>query len=118
MAIRDLFSINRKKNTASFADKADEKTFPEGIVTKCPKCKTIHVTKELEKNLKVCVKCQYHFTLTARERISCFLDEGSFTSMDDHLQTTNPLNFPAYIEKVNADKLKTGLNEAVLLTKA
>ncbi|AWE08322.1 acetyl-CoA carboxylase carboxyl transferase subunit beta [Lysinibacillus sp. 2017] len=114
MAIRDLFSINRKKNTASFANNADEKTFPEGIVTKCPKCKTIHVTKEIEKNLKVCLKCQYHFTLTAKERISCFLDKDSFTSMDDHLQTINPLNFPAYIEKVNADKLKTGLNEAVL----
>ena len=28
-----------------------------------------------------------------------FLDEGSFVSMDDHLQTSNPLNFPAYVEK-------------------
>lgn len=34
--------------------------------------------------------------------------------MDDHLQTTNPLNFPAYVEKVEADMKKTGLNEAVL----
>lgn len=34
--------------------------------------------------------------------------------MDDHLQTTNPLNFPAYVEKVEADIKKTGLNEAVL----
>lgn len=114
MSIRDLFSINRKKNSGSISKKAEEKAFPEGIVTKCPKCKTIHVTKELEKNLKVCMKCQHHFTLNAKERIASFLDEGSFTSMDDHLQTINPLQFPAYVEKIEVDKKKTGLNEAVL----
>lgn len=114
MSIRDLFTISRKKNTDNITKREDEKAFPEGIVTKCPKCKTIHVTKEIEKNLKVCMKCQHHLSLTAKERIACFLDEGSFVSMDDHLQTTNPLKFPAYVEKVEADRKKTGLNEAVL----
>lgn len=114
MAIRDLFSISRKKNNDHISKREDEKAFPEGIVTKCPKCKTIHVTKELEKNLKVCMKCQHHFTLNSIERMAIFIDEGSFTSMDDHLQTTNPLQFPAYIEKIEVDKKKTGLNEAVL----
>lgn len=114
MSIRDLFTISRKKNTDNITKREDEKAFPEGIVTKCPKCKTIHVTKEIEKNLKVCMKCQHHFSLTANERIACFLDEGTFVSMDDHLQTTNPLKFPAYVEKVEADRKKTGLNEAVL----
>lgn len=111
MAIRDLFSKTRKKD---IGDHSGENTFPKGIVTKCPKCKTINVTKEIEKNLKVCLKCQHHFSMTAYERINAFLDADSFVSMDDHLQTTNPLNFPAYMEKVEADKLKTGLNEAVL----
>ena len=114
MAIRDLFSINRKKNNEGITNKTDEKSFPEGIVTKCPKCKAIHVTKELEKNLKVCMKCQHHFTLNSQERMAIFIDEGSFTSMDDHLQTINPLQFPAYVEKIEVDKKKTGLNEAVL----
>ena len=114
MSIRDLFTISRKKNTDNITKREDEKAFPEGIVTKCPKCKMIHVTKEIEKNLKVCTKCQHHFSLTAEERIACFLDKGSFVSMDDHLQTTNPLNFPAYVEKIEIDKKKTGLNEAVL----
>lgn len=114
MSIRDLFSISRKKNTSNTTNRADERSFPEGIVTKCPKCKAIHVTAEVEKNLKVCIKCQFHFTMTAKERINCFLDKDSFTSMDDHLQTTNPLDFPSYLEKVTADSSKTGLNEAVL----
>lgn len=110
MAIRDLFS-NRKK-ASEILEK--ERAFPEGMVMKCPKCKKIHVTKELEANLKVCPKCQHHFTMTANERMATFVDEGSFEAMDTKLKTTNPLNFPAYIEKVQSDVAKTGLNEAVL----
>ncbi|MFF6013634.1 acetyl-CoA carboxylase, carboxyltransferase subunit beta [Lysinibacillus fusiformis] len=109
MAIRSLFSGNRKKK-----EDGQEKTFPEGLMTKCPECRHIQLTKELEKNDKVCSKCSHHFKMTAQERVDYFLDEGSFVSMDDHLQTSNPLNFPAYVEKISADQEKTGLNEAVL----
>ena len=52
--------------------------------------------------------------MTAQERIEIFLDEDTFVSMDDHLETVNPLNFPGYTEKVKSDSNKTGLNEAVL----
>ncbi|MFJ7920127.1 acetyl-CoA carboxylase, carboxyltransferase subunit beta [Lysinibacillus fusiformis] len=109
MAIRSLFSGNRKKK-----EDGQEKAFPEGLMTKCPECRHIQLTKELEKNDKVCSKCSHHFKMTAQERVNYFLDEGSFVSMDDHLQTSNPLNFPAYVEKISADQEKTGLNEAVL----
>ncbi|KOP72674.1 acetyl-CoA carboxyl transferase [Lysinibacillus sp. FJAT-14745] len=106
MAIRSLFS--KKK------EDGQEKGFPEGLMTKCPECRHIQLTKELEKNHKVCTKCGHHFKMTAQERVAYFLDEGSFVSMDDHLQTSNPLNFPAYVEKISVDQQKTGLNEAVL----
>lgn len=109
MAIRDLFT---KKRASEIAEK--ERAFPKGMVVKCPQCKRIHVTKELEVNLKVCPKCHFHFTMNAMERMQSFVDVGSFVALDTHLQTTNPLNFPAYIEKVEADVTKTGLNEAVL----
>ncbi|OXS73158.1 acetyl-CoA carboxylase subunit beta [Lysinibacillus sp. KCTC 33748] len=106
MAIRSLFS--KKK------EDGQEKGFPEGLMTKCPECRHIQLTKELEKNHKVCTKCDHHFKMTARERVAYFLDEGSFVSMDDHLQTSNPLNFPDYIEKISVAKQQTGLSDAVL----
>ncbi|MEY9975066.1 acetyl-CoA carboxylase, carboxyltransferase subunit beta [Lysinibacillus sp. RC79] len=106
MAIRSLFT--KKK------EDGQEKGFPEGLMTKCPECRHIQLTKELEKNHKVCSKCDHHFKMTAQERVADFLDEDSFVSMDDHLQTSNPLNFPAYVEKISADQQKTGLSEAVL----
>nr|WP_240033900.1 acetyl-CoA carboxylase, carboxyltransferase subunit beta [Planococcus salinus] len=90
------------------------KEVPEGLMTKCPSCKHISLTKDLNKNLKVCPKCDHHYKLTAYERVDFLLDAESFVSMDNHLKTENPLGFPGYTEKVQSDCEKTGLNEAVL----
>lgn len=83
-------------------------------MTKCPQCKNIIVTKDLMKTLKVCPKCDHHMKMTAVERVACLFDEGTFESIDNHLKTENPLQFPAYTEKIESDAKKTGLNEAVL----
>lgn len=112
MSIRDIFKKN-KPNRKTMTSKGQHDV-PEGIVTKCPECNHVMLTKDLQKNQKVCPNCQYHHKLTSQERIEDFLDEGTFESFDDHLQTVNPLNFPGYVEKVKSDMKKTGLNEAVL----
>lgn len=113
MAIRDLFS-KPKKRSHFVVDRTKDEAFPSDLMTKCEKCKKIHLSKEVEKNLMVCPSCGYHHKLKANERVRMFLDENTFVSMDDHLQSANPLNFPAYVEKVQVDMKKTGLNEAVL----
>ena len=52
---------------------------PSGnLVVKCPKCKEILIAREWEKNLKVCTRCNYHFKLTAYERIELLVDPESF----------------------------------------
>ena len=111
--IRDIFKRNKDSKEATIPSKS-AKDVPEGLMTKCPSCKEITLTKELKKNDKVCPKCDHHFKMTAYERIDSLLDAGSFESMDDHLKSENPLGFPGYTEKVQADSEKTGLNEAVL----
>lgn len=116
MVIRNLFSKNKRSHFV--VDRNKDEAFPSDLMTKCEKCKKIHLTKELDKNLKVCPSCNYHHKMTAYERVNIFVDEGSFVSMDDHLQSANPLQFPGYIEKVQLDVKKTGLNEAVLTGEA
>lgn len=111
--IRDIFKRNKDSKEATIPSKS-AKDVPEGLMTKCPECKEITLTKDLKKNNKVCPKCDHHFKMTAYERIDSLLDVGSFESMDDHLKSENPLGFPGYSEKVQADSEKTGLNEAVL----
>ncbi|MBQ0140194.1 MAG: acetyl-CoA carboxylase carboxyltransferase subunit beta [Kurthia sp.] len=108
--IKDIF---KKKKTIRVKD-AQVHDIKAGLTTKCSECKHVMVTKELQKNQFVCPKCQYHHKINSAERINQVIDEGTFQSMDDHLQTTNPLGFPGYVEKVDSDKKKTGLNEAVL----
>lgn len=111
--IRDIFKRNKEKNEATIPTKA-AKDVPEGLMVKCPECKHIILTKELTKLNKVCPKCDHHFKMTAHERIESLLDKETFVSIDDHLKSGNPLGFPGYAEKIEADSKKTGLNEAVL----
>lgn len=111
--IRDLFKKNSHKAVTIPSEEA-KNDVPEGLMTKCPACKEIILTKDLMKTAKVCPKCDHHFKMTAWERVECLFDKDTFEPMDSHLQTENPLRFPSYTEKVKSDAAKTGLNEAVL----
>lgn len=112
--IRDIFRKNHKKKYATIPTEKAKNDVPEGIMMKCPECRKNVFTKDLMKNLKVCPTCDHHMKMTAYERVEIFLDENTFESMDDHLETVNPLNFPSYTEKIKSDAKKTGINEAVL----
>ncbi|MEW6447528.1 MAG: acetyl-CoA carboxylase, carboxyltransferase subunit beta [Bacillota bacterium] len=91
-----------------------KKEIPEGLWVKCPRCGEILYNKDIAKNLKVCRKCDYHFRLTAAERLSFTLDEGSFTEDDADLVADNPLDFPGYPEKLGEARQRTGLIEAMV----
>lgn len=71
-------------------------------------------TREIEQNMKICLHCDYHFPMNAKERLSSILDENSFAEMDKELVTVNPLGFPEYVEKVEKDRRKMKMNEAVV----
>lgn len=98
--------------------KAEKKVkIPEGLWVKCDICKEIIYKKELEKNLQVCPKCNYHFRISASERINLIADEGSFMEIDAELSTTDPLNFKdtiPYKYRLEENKKKTGLKEATI----
>ncbi|MEK7683661.1 MAG: acetyl-CoA carboxylase carboxyl transferase subunit beta, partial [Nitrospirota bacterium] len=66
---------------------------PEGLWVKCDNCKEIVYKKEIDKNLKVCPKCDYHFRISAKERIELLADAGSFVEFDADMCSGDPLNF-------------------------
>jgi len=98
--------------------KSDKKVkIPEGLWVKCDSCKEIVYKKEIEKNLKVCPKCNYHFRISAAERIKFIADEGSFNELDMDLETTDYLDFKdtiSYKNRLDENMKKSGLNEAVI----
>lgn len=110
--LRDLF--RKQKKYATIPSEQVKKEIPEGIMQKCPKCRTILITKELEKNLKVCKSCGYHFPMSAWERIESLVDSGCFIEYDQDLRSTDPLEFPGYLGKLEKDMEKSNLNEAIV----
>ncbi|WP_273128547.1 acetyl-CoA carboxylase, carboxyltransferase subunit beta [Metabacillus sp. HB246100] len=113
--LKDLFTTKpKKKKYASIPSEQAKHDVPEGIVLKCSSCKKIMYTKELNKNLKVCMNCGYHHQMNAKERIQSLFDESSFVEYDKEMMSQNPLNFPGYEEKVEKDRQKTKQNEAVV----
>jgi acetyl-CoA carboxylase carboxyl transferase subunit beta len=98
--------------------KTDKKgKIPEGLWVKCDSCKEIVYKKEIEKNLKVCPKCNYHFRISARERLKLLVDEGSFIEINEALESVDPLHFNdkiSYKDRLKDNQKKTNLREAVI----
>jgi acetyl-CoA carboxylase carboxyl transferase subunit beta len=72
---------------------------------------------ELAQNLKVCPKCQHHFTLSAKERVDNLLDSDTFEETDPNLSSVDVLKFKgvaSYGERLGSYREKTGLVDAVV----
>ncbi|MBV8098828.1 MAG: acetyl-CoA carboxylase carboxyltransferase subunit beta [Verrucomicrobia bacterium] len=94
-----------------------KREMPEGLWQKCPECGEVIHNLELSQNLKVCPKCDYHFTFSARERISNLIDEGTFEEFDQNLLSVDVLKFTgvaSYSERLESYRGKTGLKDAVV----
>src|SRR5437764_96622 len=107
--------FQRKLGAASKRSlQAKVEAIPDGLWEQCPGCRELVFTRELERSLKVCKKCNYHFRLTALERLELLLDLDSFIEWDAHLRTVDPLSFPHYDAALLKNQQKTGMSEAIL----
>lgn len=90
---------------------------PEGVWSKCKNCDEIIYTREIERNLNVCPKCDYHFRISAQERIRLILDEGSFVEMDAGMESVDFLEFKdskKYKDRIKAAVKKAGGGDAII----
>src|SRR3989337_1377338 len=90
---------------------------PEGMWIKCGACLEIIYKPEVERNLKVCPKCNYHFRIPALERVRSVADEGTFQEFGDDLESVDMLVFTdtkTYADRLKEAKTKTGRREAVI----
>ncbi len=87
---------------------------PNGRWINCDKCKNIIYKDDLEKNLNVCTNCGYHFKISAIDRINQIFDENSFFELFTDISSYNPLEFEGYEEKLQQNKRKSNLDEAVV----
>ncbi len=107
-----------KKSKAPIAPVGSKKVqMPEGLWTKCKNCEEIIYSKEIERNLNVCPKCDYHFRISARERIELVIDEGTFNETDPDMSSVDFLKFKdskKYVDRIKAAVKKNGGGDAVV----
>lgn len=113
--------FTRAKAPKPTAETGEKAQLPDDIWTKCPSCDSIIYTRELRRTAGVCTKCNYHFRLSARQRIPVIADRHSFTEIDSELRSTDPLNFKdtkRYRDRLKKAERDTGSVEAVLTARA
>jgi acetyl-CoA carboxylase carboxyl transferase subunit beta len=96
--------------------KSRKRDIPEGLWSKCKKCGNMIYDKELDANLKVCLKCQYHFPIGARERINSLVETCSFEEIDASMESVDILQFTgvaSYTAKLEQYTSETNLKDAV-----
>jgi acetyl-CoA carboxylase carboxyl transferase subunit beta len=97
--------------------KRPKRGVPEGLWRRCPGCQGMIYRKEAEKRLGVCPDCDYHWYVSAPERIRQLLDEGTFEEWDANLEPTDPLGFfdkKSYAERLKDEQARTGLRDAAV----
>jgi acetyl-CoA carboxylase carboxyl transferase subunit beta len=93
------------------------RSVPEGIWIKCNQCSAQLYKAELERNLFVCPKCEFHMRLTARDRVQMFLDPSSGQEIGARLAATDPLKFrdsKRYRDRIAQAQRDTGEEDALL----
>ncbi|HXH29626.1 MAG TPA: acetyl-CoA carboxylase, carboxyltransferase subunit beta [Bacteriovoracaceae bacterium] len=90
---------------------------PVGLWKKCNSCGEILQTDKLEENLNVCPLCDYHYRISAYERIAVMTDENSFDEISPDLISNNPLNFQdkmPYVQRLQAAIKNTGIKDSTV----
>ena len=106
-----------KRESTEIQSSDEKRVRTEGLWVKCEGCRQIIWKKELEENLNVCPKCDYHFRIDAFARLSLLLDDAAFSVEDEKLSSTDPLNFfdtRTYKARLQKSQSETGLKDAIV----
>lgn len=85
--------------------------------TRCNNCQRISFKQDIIDNKYVCPACNFHFRLSAKERLEMLFDDGQYKLLDQHIYPVDSLHFEdsqKYSERLEENQEKTSLPEAVL----
>ena len=105
------------KKPALKAENRKKRDIPHGLFQKCQGCGEVVHDIELAQNLRVCPHCDYHFALSAKERIDNLVDPETFVEMDADLKSVDTLRFQGmatYKDRLKNYQERTGLTDAVI----
>jgi acetyl-CoA carboxylase carboxyl transferase subunit beta len=106
-----------KRQSGELDTSGEKKVRTEGLWVKCDQCRQIIWKKDLEENFNVCPKCDRHFRIDARTRLTQLLDSDRYEVFDANLASTDPLHFvdlKAYSSRLKQAQSDSGLKDAVI----
>ena len=111
------FKRNKEGITTSTSDK---KEVPEGLWSRCSKCKTLFTMGELEGMSFVCDRCGHHERIGSEEYFSIIFDKGKYTELNKKVKSADPLSFKdtkKYTDRIKKTQDTTGLTDAIRTAK-
>ncbi len=100
--------------------KRSKHSVPEGLWSKCPLCQTVLYQAELERNINVCPKCNYHLHITGRKRLHHFLDPNTWEEIGAELSPSDRFKFrdsKKYKDRLTQAQKATGEKDALIVMK-
>jgi acetyl-CoA carboxylase carboxyl transferase subunit beta len=95
-----------------------KKSFPEGLWITCSNCSEILYSKDLNRNVHVCPKCNFHMRLGARQRLDLFLDPEARHELAMDVVPVDHLKFKdskKYKDRIHAAQKLTGEKDALIV---
>ena len=117
MTVKDWFEQRKEMQIARRAQETQIDDSIGKLWVKCYNCNAQLLKKDVEENLDVCPKCNYHFRINARTRINQLFDEDTFEEMFSDIKAADPLKFKdteTYKKRISQAKANTNLDEAVI----
>jgi acetyl-CoA carboxylase carboxyl transferase subunit beta len=108
--------FRKDKAPRALRDMGKATSLGEGLFLKCDGCRETLYTKEVERNQRVCPKCEYHFRLLVEERLKLLFDDGSFLPLFADVRPTDPLRFrdtKRYRDRLKSYEASAGRPDAV-----
>ena len=69
------------------------KEVPEKLWHNCIACGNMIHHKDLNNNLRVCMNCDYHFRMSAEDRVKLLFNKNEYTEIELDKISDDPLNF-------------------------
>lgn len=95
---------------------SEKKETPEGLWSKCSRCKTLFTADDLAKNAYVCDRCSNHERIGSEDYFKILFDDGKYKELDSKLTSGDPLDFEdtkKYTDRVVTTQKNTGLSDAI-----
>ena len=96
------------------------RSVPEKLWTNCVSCGNMIHHKDLNENLRVCINCDYHFRMSAEDRIKLFFIDNEYEEIELDKISDDPLKFvdkKKYRDRLKEYRKKTNREDAFILIK-